>query len=138
MLRMDTNLAYLVGTKSAESNTSIFPRFGCIINAIQCLLHISTSILMAGCLGSLYKNGQQKIFPLLAQPCRQVVHRQDHRPSAVIASPITKRIHSVHTQRKPNVPWVLSKFQIILLIKFLPLPSISWMSKLSIALLALI
>ena len=87
-------------------------------------------------LGSLYKGGQQKIFSLLAQPCRQVVHRQDHRPCVVRASPFTKWIHSVHTRR--NVPRVLSKFQIILLIELLPLASIGWMSKLSVALLALI
>jgi hypothetical protein len=54
------------------------------------------------------------------------------------ASSITKRIHSIHTQPKPNIPRVLSKFQIILLIELLPLASISWMSDLSITLLALI
>ena len=115
------------------SNISI-PSFHSV--SISCIRGSrKTTISMPGCLG--HKDGQQKIFSLLAQPCRQVVHRQDHRPSAVSASPVTKQIHSIRTQRKPNVPWILSKFQIILLIEFLPLPSISWMSKLSIALLAL-
>ena len=38
MLRMPTNSLYLSGSKSAESNTSIYPCFGMIINAIQWFL----------------------------------------------------------------------------------------------------
>jgi hypothetical protein len=80
----------------------------------------------------------KKILSLLAQTCRQVVHHQDHWPCVVSASTFIKRIHSISTQCKLNIPRVLSKFQIIPLIELLPLASISWMLKLSIALLALI
>ena len=38
MFRMDTNSLYVLDSKSAESNTSIFSSFGCIANAIQCFL----------------------------------------------------------------------------------------------------
>ena len=116
------------------SNISI-PSFNRV--SISCIRGSrKTSISMPGCLG--HKDGQQKIFSLLAQPCRQVVHHQDHRPCAVRASPFTKWIHSICTQCKSNVPRVLSKFQIILLIELLPLASIGWTSKHSVALLALI
>ena len=117
------------------SNISI-PSFHNV--SISCIKGSRKINIDARMLGSLYKDGQQKIFSLLAQPCRQVVHRQDHRPCDVRSSPFTKWIHSIRTQCKSNVPRVLSKFQIILLIELLPLASISWMSKLSVALLALI
>ena len=35
IFRMDRNSAYVFFSKSAESNTSIFPSFGCNIIAIQ-------------------------------------------------------------------------------------------------------
>jgi hypothetical protein len=38
MLRRDMNSLYLHGSKSAESNTGIFPHFGCSIKAIQWFL----------------------------------------------------------------------------------------------------
>jgi hypothetical protein len=56
----------------------------------------------------------------------------------VSASSITKQIHSIRTQPKPNIPRILSKFLIILLIELLPLASISSMLELSITLLPLI
>jgi hypothetical protein len=54
------------------------------------------------------------------------------------ATSFTKRIHSIRTQHEPNISRVIPKFQTVLLIEFLPLPSIIWMSELSITLLTLI
>jgi hypothetical protein len=68
----------------------------------------------------------------MAQPCSQVVHHQYHWSYVVGATSSTKRIHSIRTQRKPNIFRVILKFQIVLLIEFLPPPSISWMSELFI------
>ena len=45
---------------------------------------------------------------------------------------------SPYLSQEANISRVLSKFQIVLLIEFLPLPSISWMSELFITLLELI
>ena len=45
---------------------------------------------------------------------------------------------SPYLSQEANISRVLSKFQIVLLIEYLPLPSISWMSELSITLLELI
>ena len=97
-----------------------------------------TSISMLGCLGPYIRMDNRRYFSLLAQPRRQIVHRQYHWPRAVGATSFTERIHSIRTQRKPNVSRIIPKFMIILVIEFLPLSSIRWMSQLSITLLALI
>jgi len=69
------------------------------------------------------KNGEEKVLSLLTQVRWDVVHGQDHWPSAVVGHPLIEGIHSIGAQAKPYIPWVRAEI-FMLLIEVLPLSTI--------------
>jgi hypothetical protein len=53
----------------------------------------------------------------------------------VLVAHLYKRIHSIGTKTKSNIPWILRKVLLMTKVELFPLPTISWMSDLSIPLL---
>jgi hypothetical protein len=70
------------------------------------------------------KNSEEKVLSLLTQIRWDVVHGQDHWPSAAVAHPLIEGIHSFGAQAKPYIPWVSAEL-FVLLIERLPLTILS-------------
>jgi len=113
---MVTNIMalWLNGCHVKPSKISILSVYKVSITCIRGSIKIFISI--PGCLGLYIRMDSKRYFLFWHN------HRQYHWPPRDMgASLFTKRIHSIRTQCKPNITQVLSNFQIIVLIKLLPL-----------------
>ena len=60
---------------------------------------------MPSCLGSEIRTVRKR-YSLLTQPRRDVVHGQDHWPTAVVTHSLIEGIHSIGAQGEPYIPWI--------------------------------